>query len=118
MTETPWPKSLSTITLFVEDLAATRQFYLDVFGIPVHYEDGDSAVFDFGNTLVNLLQVSEAPELVEPVQVGGPRLWSEGSAHRGRRRRGCGLREGARSRGRPAQRPGRPAMGRTHRSVP
>ena len=71
MTETPWPKSLSTITLFVEDLAATRQFYLDVFGLPVHYEDTDSAVFDFGNTLVNLLQVSEAPELVEPVMVGG-----------------------------------------------
>ena len=55
MTETPWPKSLSTITLFVEDLAATRQFYLDVFGLPVHFEDDNSAVFDFGNTLVNLL---------------------------------------------------------------
>jgi len=72
MTDTKWPKSLSTITLFVEDLAATRQFYLDVFGLPVHFEDDNSAVFDFGNTLVNLLEVGQAPELVEPAPVGGP----------------------------------------------
>jgi lactoylglutathione lyase len=72
MTDTAWPKALSTLTLFVEDLAAARQFYLDVFGLPVHFEDEVSAVFDFGNTLVNLLQVTEAPELIEPATVGGP----------------------------------------------
>lgn len=72
MTDTTWPKALSTLTLFVEDLAAARQFYLDVFGLPVHFEDEVSAVFDFGNTLVNLLQITEAPELIEPATVGGP----------------------------------------------
>ena len=72
MTETRWPRRIGALTLFVEDLAATRQFYLDVFGLPVHFEDEVSAVFDFGNTLVNLLQATEAPELVEPAPVSGP----------------------------------------------
>jgi lactoylglutathione lyase len=72
VTETPWPRRIGALTLFVEDLAATRQFYLDVFGLPVHFEDDVSAVFDFGNTLVNLLEVGQAPELVEPAPVGGP----------------------------------------------
>lgn len=64
--------TLSAITLFVEDLPAARQFYLEVFDLPVHYEDDDSAVFDFGNTLVNLLKVTAAPELVDPAAVGSP----------------------------------------------
>ncbi len=72
MSTAPWPKALSTITLFVEDLATTRQFYLDVFGVPVVFEDDVSAVFGFGNVQVNLLQVTEAPELVEPATPGGP----------------------------------------------
>jgi catechol 2,3-dioxygenase-like lactoylglutathione lyase family enzyme len=35
---------LQTITLFVEGLDATKAFYVDVFGLPVCFEDGDSAV--------------------------------------------------------------------------
>ena len=64
-----WPTGISAITLFVEDLAATRQFYLDVFGLPVVYEDDDSAVFRFGSTLINLLGISQAPSLIEPAAV-------------------------------------------------
>lgn len=67
-----WPGGIAAITLFVEDLAASKRFYQDVFGLPVHFEDPVSAVFRFGSTLVNLLQVSEAPELVAPAPVGGP----------------------------------------------
>jgi catechol 2,3-dioxygenase-like lactoylglutathione lyase family enzyme len=66
-----WATGISTITLFVEDLPATKQFYQDVFGLPVHFEDPESAVFNFGNMLVNLLKVSAAPELIEPAVVGG-----------------------------------------------
>lgn len=61
-----WPKGIAAITLFVEDLAATRQFYVDVFGLPVHFEDEDSAVFAFGDTLLNLLRIEQASELIEP----------------------------------------------------
>ena len=64
-----WPGPISAITLFAEDLAATKQFYLDVFGLPVFYEDPNSAVFKFGDTLINLLDVGEAPELIEPARV-------------------------------------------------
>ena len=64
-----WPGPISAITLFAEDLAATKQFYIDVFGLPVFYEDPNSAVFKFGDTLINLLDVGEAPELIEPARV-------------------------------------------------
>jgi len=64
-----WPKGIAAITLFVEDLGMTRQFYRDVFGLPVFFEDDDSAVFKFGDTLVNLLRAEQAPELIEPAVV-------------------------------------------------
>ena len=67
-----WPKGISNITLFVEDLPATKQFYQEVFGLPIHFEDPDSAVFNFGNTLINLLKVTEAPDLIGPAKVAGP----------------------------------------------
>ena len=64
-----WPGGIAAITLFVEDLDAAKRFYQDVFGLPVHYEDDNSVVFRFGDTLVNLLKVTEAPGLVEPAPV-------------------------------------------------
>jgi catechol 2,3-dioxygenase-like lactoylglutathione lyase family enzyme len=67
-----WPNGIGAITLFVEDLDATKQFYRDVFGLPVKFEDGASAVFDFGTTLINLLKVEEAPELIAPASVASP----------------------------------------------
>ena len=64
-----WPKGIGAITLFVEDLEATKQFYREVFGLPVTFEDDNSAVFKFGDTLVNLLKATAAPELIEPASV-------------------------------------------------
>ncbi|MGD9711028.1 MAG: VOC family protein [Thermomicrobiales bacterium] len=64
-----WPSKIFAITLFVEDLTATRSFYQDVFGLAVQFEDTVSAVFDFGNILVNLLNASEGPELIGPAVV-------------------------------------------------
>ena len=67
-----WPKAINAITLFVEDLAATRDFYGAVFGVPKIYEDDDSAVFNFGNTIVNLLKATAAVELIEPAAIASP----------------------------------------------
>ena len=67
-----WPGPISAITLFAEDLAATKKFYREVFDLPIHYEDEASAVFNFGNTLINLLVATEAGELIAPAAVGGP----------------------------------------------
>jgi predicted enzyme related to lactoylglutathione lyase len=33
-----WPSGISAITLFVEDLPVTRQFYRDVFGWDIHVQ--------------------------------------------------------------------------------
>jgi lactoylglutathione lyase len=64
------PSGIGAITLFVEDVPAAREFYRTVFGLPVHYQDDVSVVFKFGDTLVNLLQASEANELIAPAAVG------------------------------------------------
>ena len=67
-----WVSGISAITLFVEDLAATKECYEKAFGLPIHYEDDASAVFDFGNTLINLLKVEEATGLIGPAAVAPP----------------------------------------------
>jgi lactoylglutathione lyase len=67
-----WPGGISAITLFVEDLAAAKRFYGEAFGLPVTYEDDDSAVFKFANTLINLLKTTAARELIDPAPVASP----------------------------------------------
>ena len=64
-----WPKEIAAMTLFVDNLEDTKRFYQKVFGLPVHYEDDDSAVFKFGGTLINLLKTSAAVQLIEPAGV-------------------------------------------------
>jgi catechol 2,3-dioxygenase-like lactoylglutathione lyase family enzyme len=64
-----WPKGIGAITLFVEELDATKRFYQTTFGLPVVFEDENSAVFKMGGTLINLLKVESANELIEPAQV-------------------------------------------------
>jgi predicted enzyme related to lactoylglutathione lyase len=71
-TQAVWPGGIAAITLFVEDVPAAKRFYSDVFRLPVHFEDDSSTVFKFGDTLVNLLQASEAHGLVAPATVANP----------------------------------------------
>jgi catechol 2,3-dioxygenase-like lactoylglutathione lyase family enzyme len=73
----PLPKGIRAITLFVEDLAGAKAFYQSVFSLPVHFEDNNSAVFDFGNTLINLLSITAVPELINPASAAAP-----GDGHR------------------------------------
>jgi catechol 2,3-dioxygenase-like lactoylglutathione lyase family enzyme len=63
------PKRLAAITLFVDNLDSTKEFYQDVFGLPLHWGDDNSAVYLFGDTMINLLQVDQAPSLIEPAVV-------------------------------------------------
>lgn len=63
--------AISAVTLFVEDLAAARNWYARAFGLDEHYADDVSVVFLFDGTMINLLQISEAPELIAPAPVGG-----------------------------------------------
>ncbi len=64
-------KSVGAITLFVEDPRRSQSFYEEVFDLPVIWEDANSAVFRFENTIVNLLKISAARDLIEPGSVAG-----------------------------------------------
>lgn len=64
--------NITAVTLFTEDLGRSKEFYTEVFGLPVHYEDPNSAVFLFGGTMINLLAIPAAHELIAPAPVGGP----------------------------------------------
>ena len=63
---------LEVVTLFVEDVEASKSFYVDILGTEVLFADEASAVVKLSNLLINLLHVDHAPTLVEPMQVAGP----------------------------------------------
>jgi len=69
---------VGAITLFVEDPRRSQSFYEEVFDVPVIWEDEDSAAFKFENTIVNLLRIPAARDLIEPGSVanreGGSRF--------------------------------------------
>jgi len=67
-----WPQNIYAVTLFTEDLEASKKFYETVFGLPSVFGDDNSAVYKIGETLINLLQISSADELVNPAKVGSP----------------------------------------------
>lgn len=70
MTTSGWPQGIAAITLFVEDLAAAKAFYGRAFDLPIYFEGDTSAVYRFGDTLINLLQINQADELITPAKVG------------------------------------------------
>jgi lactoylglutathione lyase len=59
-------KSVGAITLFVEDPQRSKSFYRRVFDVPLLFEDDDSAAFRFENTIINLLKIPAAHELIDP----------------------------------------------------
>jgi catechol 2,3-dioxygenase-like lactoylglutathione lyase family enzyme len=67
-----WPSRIAAITLFADDLGPSRAFYRRVFELEPMFEDDSSAVFRVGDILINLLDVSAAPELVDPAKVAPP----------------------------------------------
>jgi hypothetical protein len=62
-------KHLDAITMFVEDLERAKLFYQSVFDGPLIFEDANSAVFQFENTIINLLKVAAAHDLIAPAVV-------------------------------------------------
>jgi catechol 2,3-dioxygenase-like lactoylglutathione lyase family enzyme len=62
----PLPKAIEVVTLFVDDIVETKAFYRKVFEPDIVFQDEVSAVLKFEGAMVNLLQASQAPELVEP----------------------------------------------------
>lgn len=60
--------NIETITLFVDDLEAARLFYGSFFGGETIFKDQVSTMIRLGEVMINLLAISEAAELVEPLR--------------------------------------------------
>ena len=65
-------KSVNAINLFAEDLVGTKSFYQEVLGLPLLFEDENSALFKFENVMVMVRDVSAAAELIAPATIGSP----------------------------------------------
>jgi len=63
------PTEVEVITLFVDDIVSSKAFYAKVFASEKVWKDAVSSVLRFGGLLINLLEVSQAPPLVEPLRV-------------------------------------------------
>ena len=63
------PSEVEVITLFVDDIASSKAFYAKVFTAETVWQDDVSSVMKFGGLLINLLEASRAPPLVEPLPV-------------------------------------------------
>ena len=66
-----WAAGIYAITLFVENREAAREFYQKIFNLEMVFEDHNSTVFRLGQTLINLLNISEADLLINPAKVAG-----------------------------------------------
>ena len=70
--------NLETVTLFVRNLEESITFYESAFEVESVFEDEVSWVFKLGSLMINLLQLTEAAELVEPLlpdgASAGPRM--------------------------------------------
>ena len=60
------PNAIDVVTLFVDDIGEAKAFYAKVFEPCVLFEDDVSCVLKFDGAMVNLLQASQAPQLIQP----------------------------------------------------
>jgi catechol 2,3-dioxygenase-like lactoylglutathione lyase family enzyme len=67
-----WRKSISAITLFVEDKDRARSFYERTFDLQPAHEDETEAMFRLENTLLFLTSASVADRMIAPAFVGNP----------------------------------------------
>jgi predicted enzyme related to lactoylglutathione lyase len=65
-------KRINVINVFAEDLAGTKSFYQEVLGIPMTFEDENSAVFKLENLMISVWDVSVAHTLIAPTAVASP----------------------------------------------
>lgn len=63
--------NVGAITLFVDDPRRSRAFYERAFAVSPVYEDEDAVTFRFDDTLINLLALPAARELIDPGEVAG-----------------------------------------------
>ncbi|MBH0131303.1 VOC family protein [Salinibacterium sp. NK8237] len=58
--------NVEAITVFSDDVPASREFYTKVFAAPILFEDEVSVALRIGAIVINVLARSEAPALIAP----------------------------------------------------
>lgn len=61
--------NVEVITVFSDDVSASREFYTRVFDAPILFEDEVSVVLRIGAIVINVLARTEAPKLLTPEPV-------------------------------------------------
>ena len=61
---------LEVITLFADDVAACKKFYVEVFGLAVVFEDADSVLLTLRNLMLNVVTAAEVPMLTGSATAG------------------------------------------------
>ena len=64
-----WSNGLFAITIYADDLAASRRFYGDLLQMQEIFANHDSVVYQMGSACLNVLMKENAPELVEPLPI-------------------------------------------------
>jgi lactoylglutathione lyase len=67
-----WATNFSGVTLVQERLDEAKAFYKEVFELQALHEDESNAVFKLGGTVVHLLDIAAAPDLIGPGAVAAP----------------------------------------------
>ena len=64
--------AVHAVTLFIQDKVRSKKFYGTTLGLPLIFENDDSAVYRVGDLLINLLLLEKADELISPASVAHP----------------------------------------------
>lgn len=67
-----WLNNLDVVTLFVGDVATSKKFYQETFGLDAIFEGDDSVMFNLDNARINLLRRTSAPDFVAPARLAPP----------------------------------------------
>ena len=64
-----WANGLFAITIYADDLAASRRFYGETLQMTEIFSNHDSVVYQMGSACLNVLMKENAPELVDPLPI-------------------------------------------------
>jgi len=68
-----WAKRFFAVTVFVDDLARARRWYIDVFGMPIVDESQGNCTFRFpGGVFINLNTLGAASDHIAPAPIAVP----------------------------------------------
>ncbi len=65
-----WDKHIDVIDMYIDDVAGTRAFYEQAFGLPAQRHPDGLVYFTFGETMMHLRDIDSAAEFIAPARAG------------------------------------------------